>query len=105
MCLTNLKCIVWFFKIKKINTLKYHIRLQKIYKLLYNSNEKWVVMKKIGLVLLIVMLLCPKIVDAQRGCCSHHGGVVGCSSSGKQICADGTLSPSCTCTPPTMYRL
>lgn len=60
-------------------------------------------MKKIGLVLLIVMLLCPKIVDAQRGCCSHHGGVVGCSSSGKQICADGTLSPSCTCTPPTIY--
>lgn len=33
---------------------------------------------------------------AQRGCCSHHGGVVGCSG-GKQLCADGSLSPSCTC--------
>lgn len=60
-------------------------------------------MKKIGLILLMVMLLCPRLVDAQRGCCSHHGGVVGCSSNGKQICADGTLSPSCTCTPPKIY--
>ena len=38
-------------------------------------------------------------VYAQRGCCSHHGGVAGCNSSGRQICNDGTLSPSCTCTP------
>lgn len=36
---------------------------------------------------------------AQRGCCSHHGGVVGCDPSGKQLCQDGTLSPSCACTP------
>lgn len=41
----------------------------------------------------------PICVYAQRGCCSHHGGVVGCSSGGRQICADGTFSPSCTCTP------
>lgn len=60
-------------------------------------------MKKVRLVLLMIILLCPKIVDAQRGCCSHHGGVVGCSINGKQICADGTLSPSCTCIPPTIY--
>ncbi len=32
----------------------------------------------------------------QRGCCSHHGGVCGCSN-GRQKCCDGTLSPSCQC--------
>lgn len=39
------------------------------------------------------------VVSAKRGCCSHHGGVAGCNSDGRQICNDGTLSPSCTCTP------
>ncbi len=34
---------------------------------------------------------------AQRGCCSHHGGVCGCDVSGRKKCCDGTLSPSCTC--------
>ena len=47
----------------------------------------------------------PISVDAQKGCCSHHGGVSGgCSSSGKQICNDGTLSPTCTCTPSVSYK-
>jgi len=32
----------------------------------------------------------------QRGCCSHHGGVCGCSG-GRQVCCDGALSPSCLC--------
>lgn len=36
---------------------------------------------------------------AASGCCSWHGGVAGCSASGKSVCADGTTSPSCTCTP------
>ena len=45
----------------------------------------------------------PNVVFAGRGCCSHHGGVAGCHSSGKQICNDGTLSPSCTCTPAVTY--
>lgn len=40
-------------------------------------------------------------VYAKRGCCSHHGGVAGCSSSGRTICNDGTLSPTCTCLAPT----
>lgn len=31
-----------------------------------------------------------------RGCCSHHGGVCGCSM-GRATCSDGTLSPSCGC--------
>lgn len=32
----------------------------------------------------------------QRGCCSHHGGVCGCSY-GRSRCCDGQLSPSCNC--------
>lgn len=38
-------------------------------------------------------------VEAQQGCCSHHGGVYGCNENGRTICKDGTLSPSCTCVP------
>lgn len=34
---------------------------------------------------------------AERGCCSWHDGVCGCSASGRQVCCDGSLSPSCTC--------
>lgn len=34
--------------------------------------------KKIGLII-------PVRVEATRGCCSHHGGVSGCSSSGRQF--------------------
>ena len=37
------------------------------------------------------------IPDMRRGCCSHHGGVCGCSVSGRTVCCDGTLSPSCGC--------
>ena len=35
----------------------------------------------------------------QRGCCSWHGGVSGCSG-GRVTCNDGTYSPSCTCAIP-----
>ena len=60
-------------------------------------------MKKIIFVLFMGLFLffIPTVVNAQRGCCSHHGGVSGCSSGGRQVCRDGTLSPSCTCTPVT----
>jgi hypothetical protein len=35
---------------------------------------------------------------ARSGCCSHHGGVASCdNSAGRQVCNDGTYSPSCTC--------
>jgi len=38
-----------------------------------------------------------KILNTQqRGCCSWHGGVAGCSN-GIVKCNDGTLSPTCTC--------
>lgn len=33
---------------------------------------------------------------AQRGCCSWHSGVCGCSSGVVQCC-DGSNSPSCRC--------
>lgn len=35
----------------------------------------------------------------QRGCCSWHGGVCGCSL-GRIVCCDGALSPTCTCKGP-----
>ena len=34
---------------------------------------------------------------ATQGCCSRHGGVCGCDSSGYSRCCDGALSPSCRC--------
>ena len=55
-------------------------------------------MKNIKILLLIILLM-PIGVYAQRGCCAHHGGEAGCSSDGRKICADGTISPTCTCTP------
>lgn len=58
-------------------------------------------MKKVLFGISCFMLFCT-CVDATKGCCSHHGGVAGCNSNGRTICWDGTLSPSCTCTP--QYR-
>lgn len=58
---------------------------------------------KYKILFLIILLMCPVIVSAQRGCCSHHGGVAGCNENGRQVCRDGTLSPSCTCTPTVTY--
>ncbi len=37
------------------------------------------------------------ILEAARGCCSHHGGMSGQCSNGRVVCRDGTLSPSCKC--------
>lgn len=52
---------------------------------------------------LIIIFTDNNIVFGKSGCCSHHGGVAGCNSSGRQVCRDGTLSPSCTCTPSVTY--
>ena len=57
-------------------------------------------MKKLLLVLIIFLI--PMTVYGQRGCCSHHGGVCGCSKNGTTICCDNTYSKTCTCTPPTV---
>ncbi len=35
-------------------------------------------------------------IIAQRGCCSHHGGVCGCAGTNLRCC-DGVTSPSCGC--------
>lgn len=60
-------------------------------------------MKKLILTFLILLMIIPCSVEAKSGCCSYHGGVAGCNSSGRQICNDGTLSPTCTCTPVVQY--
>lgn len=39
----------------------------------------------------LIILFMPVCVEARRGCCSHHGGVCGCT------CCDGTsLSAKCS---------
>lgn len=60
-------------------------------------------MKKI-VVGLFLFLICTSTCFAitniksqdRRGCCSHHGGVCGCSQ-GRAVCCDGSYSPSCGC--------
>lgn len=52
---------------------------------------------------ILFIFIPPKIV-ATSGCCSWHDGVCGCSG-GRQLCCDGSLSPSCTCySPPAVQR-
>ena len=34
---------------------------------------------------------------SQRGCCSHHGGVLGCADNGRTVCRDCSYSPTCRC--------
>lgn len=48
--------------------------------------------------LAIVFIAFPKIpAQASQGCCSWHGGESGSCSGGREVCNDGTLSPSCGC--------
>lgn len=60
-------------------------------------------MLRISTYSLIPLLLLPLQALAQSGCCSHHGGVSFCGSSGFFACMDGSQSPTCTCSyvPPT----
>lgn len=60
--------------------------------------------RRIGTTIFIsIIFFIPINVYAGRGCCSSHGGVSGCSATGIQVCNDGTLSKTCTCTPPAVY--
>jgi len=46
----------------------------------------------------ILLAMANSISYAQRGCCSHHGGVAYCDNNiGRQVCRDGSYSPSCGC--------
>ncbi len=56
-------------------------------------------MKKFLGVFILIIFVMPISVVGQSGCCSHHDGVAGCGANGKQICNDGTYSPTCTCSP------
>jgi hypothetical protein len=53
-----------------------------------------------SLILITFAFICLPLSNAyaHRGCCSRHGGVVGCNNAtGRQLCKDGTTSPSCAC--------
>ena len=44
-------------------------------------------------------LLTGPLAVAHAACCAGHGGVASCNkSTGHQMCKDGTVSPTCTCT-------
>lgn len=61
-------------------------------------------LKRIIIIIILILYVLPTKVFSQKGCCSWHGGVAGCSENGRQICNDGTLSPSCTCTSNITYK-
>jgi hypothetical protein len=49
-------------------------------------------------IFLAVFLFSSQISEATSGCCSWHKGVSHCDQcTGRQVCNDGTFSPSCTC--------
>lgn len=51
-----------------------------------------------SLFFLSLVLLVPFFASARSGCCSWHDGVSHCdTSTGRQVCNDGSYSPSCTC--------
>jgi len=58
--------------------------------------------KKLTVLFGLVMMLAGSRAETARvelehqGCCSHHGGVCGCSGD-RAKCCDGNLSPTCGC--------
>ena len=55
---------------------------------------------KLPLIIILILVIIPLNVYSKSGCCSWHGGVAGCRN-GRQVCRDGTLSPTCTCYSPS----
>ncbi|MCL4363740.1 hypothetical protein M1328_00710 [Patescibacteria group bacterium] len=52
----------------------------------------------LNILLTVFLFVFTTSVFARSGCCSWHGGVAGCDTNvGRQVCNDGTYSPSCTC--------
>jgi hypothetical protein len=58
-------------------------------------NRKTIISSIITAIFLIFLPV--TTVFAHAGCCSSHGGVAGCGSSGFSSCKDGTDSPTCKC--------
>ncbi len=57
-------------------------------------------MRKIAFAVFVSVLFFATAVSvyATSGCCSWHDGVSHCdTSTGRQVCNDGSYSPSCTC--------
>jgi len=54
-----------------------------------------------ALTIFSILCLSPLFISnafAKAGCCSHHGGVASCDyASGRVLCKDGVVSPSCPC--------
>ena len=40
---------------------------------------------KYEIIFFVIFLIIPVTVNAQRGCCSYHGGVAGCSEMVEQF--------------------
>lgn len=60
-------------------------------------NAKISIISQLVIVLSILVLPVSNSL-AKIGCCSKHGGVVGCDArTGHQLCKDGTPSPTCPC--------
>lgn len=53
--------------------------------------------KNIIIILTFMTIIIPINSNAQKGCCSWHGGVSHCGENGYYICNDGTQSPTCGC--------
>jgi hypothetical protein len=66
-------------------------------------------MKRLTIIILVVFLSIFAsfgTINAKSGCCSWHGGVSHCDTSvGRQVCNDGTYSPSCTCAKVSIPRI
>lgn len=60
--------------------------------------------RKLFLTLILFFVISwPSLSFATSGCCSWHRGVSHCDSSvGRQVCNDGSYSPSCTCAKTTI---
>ena len=68
-----------------------------------NLTFKFNLINSIAIVLFLLMLPITESFAA-AGCCSHHGGVSGCASTGYQLCKDNTASPSCKCDGTTLPK-
>src|SRR5690348_11326217 len=61
-----------------------------------NNTKK---MFRVNKLVIVLFLLLSPMAGAYVACCAGHVGVVSYNkTTGKQMCTDGTTSPTCTCT-------